>query len=126
MAESLIGKRVNVLDKGWIELVDLMPHPDSDVTGDLAIVNAARVSFLGESKGPERDKKLLFYLLRHRHTSPFRDGGIQVSRARPAGDLVAMGAASHLEYERPIRPLHALSRERLLCARTLAQTKRGQ
>ena len=71
MTEQLIGKRVPVLDKGWIELVDLMPHPDSKVSGDLAIVNAARVSFLGESKGPERDKKLLNYLLRHRHTSPF-------------------------------------------------------
>jgi len=71
MASQLIGKRVSVLDKGWIELVDLMPHPDSDVEGDLAIVNAARVSFLGESKGPARDKKLLFYLLRQGHTSPF-------------------------------------------------------
>lgn len=68
---QLIGKRVEVLDKGWVELVDLMPHPMTDTSGDLAIVNAARVSFLGESKGPERDKKLLFYLLRNRHTSPF-------------------------------------------------------
>ncbi len=71
MADQLIGKRVEVLDKGWIELIDLMPHPASKISGDLAIVNAARVSFLGESKGPDRDKKLLFYLLRHRHTSPF-------------------------------------------------------
>ena len=59
-----IGKRVEVLDQGWIELQDVMGD-------DLAIVNAARVSFLGESKGTEADKKLLFYLLRHRHTSPF-------------------------------------------------------
>lgn len=71
MTLDLIGRRIDVLDKGWIELVDLMPHPSSGVAGDLAIVNAARVSFLGESKGPERDKKLLFYLLRNRHTSPF-------------------------------------------------------
>ncbi len=71
MTQDLIGKHVPVLDKGWIELVDLMPHPSSDIAGDLAIVNAARVSFLGESKGPERDKKLLFYLLRNHHTSPF-------------------------------------------------------
>lgn len=69
--ENLIGSRVDVLDKGWIELVDLMPHPEAQVAGDLAIVNAARVSFLGESKGQDRDKKLLFYLLRNRHTSPF-------------------------------------------------------
>jgi thymidylate synthase (FAD) len=68
---SFLGKRVSVLDKGWIELIDLMPHPSAEVSGDLAIVNAARVSFLGESKGTERDKKLLFYLLRNRHTSPF-------------------------------------------------------
>ncbi|MBN2306268.1 MAG: FAD-dependent thymidylate synthase [Anaerolineae bacterium] len=61
---SLIGRRVPVLDQGWIELQDIMGD-------DLAIVNAARVSFLGESKGPERDKKLLFYLMEHRHTSPF-------------------------------------------------------
>jgi len=71
MTENPIGKRIEVLDKGWIELVDMMPHPDTDIAGDLAIVNAARVSFLGESKGADRDKKLLFYLLRNRHTSPF-------------------------------------------------------
>lgn len=62
--QELLGKRVEVLDKGWVELQDLMGD-------DLAIVNAARVSFLGESKGSAQDKKLLFYLLRHRHTSPF-------------------------------------------------------
>ena len=67
----MIGKRVDILDKGCIELVDLMPHPDTEISGDLAIVNAARVSFLGENKGEERDKKLLFYLLRNQHTSPF-------------------------------------------------------
>lgn len=71
MTDNLIGKRVNVLDKGWLELTDLLPHPASNISGDLAIVNAARVSFLGESKGQEQDKKLLFYLLRNHHTSPF-------------------------------------------------------
>jgi thymidylate synthase (FAD) len=71
VSQTLIGKRIDLLDKGWLELVDMMPHPDTDIAGDLAIVNAARVSFLGESKGTERDKKLLFYLMRHRHTSPF-------------------------------------------------------
>jgi len=61
---GLLGKRFHVLDKGWIELQDVMGD-------ELAIVNAARVSFLGESKGPEQDRKLLFYLYKHRHTSPF-------------------------------------------------------
>lgn len=68
---DLLGKRVEVLDKGWVELVDVMPHPATGISGDLAIVNAARVSFLGESKGADADKKLLVYLLRNHHTSPF-------------------------------------------------------
>ena len=62
--QALIGKRVDVLDKGYVELQAVMGD-------DLSIVNAARVSFLGESKGPEKDKKLLFYLMRNAHTSPF-------------------------------------------------------
>lgn len=69
--ENVIGKRFSALDKGWVELLDVMPHPESEVSGDLAIVNAARVSFLGESKGDEKDKNLLFYLMEHHHTSPF-------------------------------------------------------
>ncbi len=71
MPDTLIGKSIHVLDKGFIELVDLMPHPEAGISGDLAIVNAARVSFLGESKGEAQDKKLLFYLMKNRHTSPF-------------------------------------------------------
>ncbi len=62
--QSLVGQHVNVLDKGFVELQALMGD-------DLSIVNAARVSFLGESKGTDKDKKLLFYLLRNKHTSPF-------------------------------------------------------
>lgn len=56
--------KIKVLDKGWIELQDVMGD-------DLAIVNAARTSFLGESKGEQADKKLLFYLMENMHTSPF-------------------------------------------------------
>ena len=41
--DALLNRRVPVLDKGWIELQDLMGD-------DLAIVNAARVSFLGEQR----------------------------------------------------------------------------
>lgn len=61
---ELIGKKVDVLDKGWVELQDVMGS-------DLAIINAARTSYLGESKGGDKDKKLLFYLMEHRHDGPF-------------------------------------------------------
>lgn len=71
MQTELIGSRVDVLDKGFIELQDLLPHPASGISGDSAIVSAARVSFMGESKGDEKDKRLLFYLMRNHHTSPF-------------------------------------------------------
>lgn len=57
-------KRIEVLDKGFVELVDMMG-------GDLGVVEGARVSFLGSSKGPEKDRKLLNYLLKHHHTTPF-------------------------------------------------------
>ena len=57
-------QRKKVLDRGFVELLDVMGD-------DLAIVNAARVSYLGESKGDEADKKLLFYLMEHNHSSPF-------------------------------------------------------
>ncbi len=69
----VIARRDNVLHdkKSWVELQDMLPSPGSVVHPDLAIVNAARVSFLGESKGPEQDKRLLLYLLNHRHTTPF-------------------------------------------------------
>ena len=60
----MIGTRVPVLDKGWIELQDLMGD-------DNAIVAAARRRSSATAKGRSKDKKLLFYLLRHFHTTPF-------------------------------------------------------
>lgn len=55
---------MEILDKGSIELVD---HLGNDNT----IVSAARVSYLGHSKGFEKDRQLIKYLLQNNHTSPF-------------------------------------------------------
>jgi thymidylate synthase (FAD) len=68
-----LAARDNVLgdEHSWLELQDMLPHPASGVTPDGAIVSAARTSFLGHSKGPDQDKRLLLYLLKHRHTTPF-------------------------------------------------------
>ena len=58
--------KINVLDKGYVKLADKMGS-------DLSIVNAARVSYDKESQEfSERDKKLLDFLIREEHTSPFR------------------------------------------------------
>ena len=65
--------KIDVLDKGSVSLMNMMPYPyNSDgITPDRSIVNCARVSFLGESKGDLQDKKLLLYLMKNKHTSPF-------------------------------------------------------
>ncbi len=55
---------MNVLDRGFVELID---HLGNDNT----IVSAARVSYLGKSKGQEKDKELIEYLMVNKHTSPF-------------------------------------------------------
>ena len=52
------------LDHGFIRLVDSMG-------GDAAVVQAARVSFGGGEKTPEEDRKLIHYLMKNRHTTPF-------------------------------------------------------
>ncbi|MCS6869880.1 MAG: FAD-dependent thymidylate synthase [Anaerolineae bacterium] len=68
---ALLNSPVPVLDRGWIELIDAMPHPSSGVSADNVVVSSARVSRLGESKGAEADRKLIHYLMRHKHLSPF-------------------------------------------------------
>lgn len=54
----------NVLDKGFIRVVDKMG-------GDSGIVQAARVSYGDGTKHVSQDRSLIRYLLRHKHTSPF-------------------------------------------------------
>lgn len=58
------GMEYKVLDKGFVRLVDFMG-------GDEAVVRAARVSYGKESKGEEQDRKLIDYLMRHGHETPF-------------------------------------------------------
>lgn len=55
------------VDDGYVELIDYMGK------GDLAVVNAARVSF-GKQKHQldDTDQRLIRYLAKHKHMSPFR------------------------------------------------------
>ena len=58
--------KIDVLDKGYIELVDSLGD-------DLTPVNAARVSFDGFSEEfTDKDRKLSRFLIKHKHHSPFR------------------------------------------------------
>lgn len=60
------SKKIQVLDdKGYVEILDVFGS-------DLTVVNAARVSFAKESKEfSEQDGKLVKYLAKHHHISPF-------------------------------------------------------
>ncbi len=64
MTDKINHEPVKVLDKGFVRLVDFMG-------GDQGVVDAARVSYGGVSKGAEADKKLIGYLLKHSHMTPF-------------------------------------------------------
>jgi len=57
---------IKVLDKGYVRLVDTMGS-------DLSVVNAARVSYDKESNDfNDKDERLVKFLVRERHTAPFR------------------------------------------------------
>lgn len=61
-----MATKLQVLDgKGFVELLGVFGD-------DLTVVNAARVSFANESyEMTERDKKLIHYLAKHNHITPF-------------------------------------------------------
>ena len=62
--DEILGKPFDVLDDGFIRLIDYMGD-------ESAIVQAARVSYGQGTKKVSEDKGLLRYLMRHRHTTPF-------------------------------------------------------
>lgn len=62
--EEILGKRIDVLDDGFIRVVDYMGSDES-------IVQAARVSYGKGTKKISQDRGLIRYLLRNAHTTPF-------------------------------------------------------
>lgn len=70
------GHTIKVLDKGFVRYVD---HFGSDER----ILEAARISYKSPSKGPEADKKLLHYLWKNLHLSPFEQVNITFNIRMP-------------------------------------------
>ena len=62
--ESILYERFDVLDHGFVRVIDYMGD-------DAAIVQAARVSYGAGTRQVREDRALIRYLLRHRHTTPF-------------------------------------------------------
>lgn len=73
------------MDKGYT--IDLPPHGYvryvDHLGTDQRIVEAARISYGAPSKGEEADKKLLEYLFKNRHTSPFEQCNITFNIKMP-------------------------------------------
>lgn len=61
--EKYLYKPIKVLDHGFVRVIDYMGN-------DASIVQAARVSYGPGTKKVSQDKALIFYLMRHRHTTP--------------------------------------------------------
>lgn len=80
-------RRIDVLDKGYVILHDAMGS-------DLTVANAARVSYDKKSETlTEGDKRLINFLAREGHTSPFRHCTMQFEVYSPL-----MVARQHFKY----------------------------
>ena len=80
-------KLITVLNNGYVRLVDVMGS-------DLSIVNAARASFAKESKEMTvNDGRLLDFLVRENHMSPFRHAFMTFEMKAPL-----MVARQHWKY----------------------------
>lgn len=81
------NKLVNVLSNGYVRLVDSMGS-------DLSVVNAARASYAKESlEFSEKDEKLVKFLAKEGHWSPFRHAFITLEFKAPL-----MVARQHWKY----------------------------
>jgi len=62
--DALLGKPFDVLDRGFVKVIDYMGN-------DASIVQAARVSYGRGTKSVSEDRGLIRHLMRNRHTTPF-------------------------------------------------------
>ena len=69
--EKILYKKFNILDKGFIRVIDYMGD-------DSSIVQAARVSYGKGTKKVNEDKNLINYLISHRHSTPFEMNEIKL------------------------------------------------
>jgi len=70
---NVADKTIKCLDHGFVTLVDVMPRlvPADRPTADVAVVQAARVSYGDGTKTVNEDRGLIRYLMRHNHSTPF-------------------------------------------------------
>nr|MDH3082606.1 FAD-dependent thymidylate synthase [Bacillus subtilis] len=83
-----MNEKINVLDNGYVRLTNVMGS-------DLSVVNSARVSYDKESTElDEKDIRLIKFLARERHTSPFRHATLQFEVYAPLMVARRIGSTS--------------------------------
>jgi thymidylate synthase (FAD) len=70
MLEELLQKEFQVLDKGYVRLIDVMGS-------DERICDAARISYGKGTRRVQDNRNLIRYLMRHSHTTPFEHAELQ-------------------------------------------------
>lgn len=74
--KTLVPMKIDIPPHGYVRYIDHLGT-------DQRIVEAARISYGAPSKGEEADKKLLEYLFKNRHTSPFEQCNITFNIKMP-------------------------------------------
>jgi thymidylate synthase (FAD) len=69
--DGIIGVQFDVLDHGFVRVIDYMGN-------DASVVQAARVSYGAGTKKISEDRGLLRYLMRHHHSTPFEMAEIKI------------------------------------------------
>ena len=82
MPEPLPERRIKVLDRGFVRLVEDWGHGDARLP-EAGIIEAARQSTKGSFRGWRRDRKLLEYLYCNKHSTPFEFAGMVLEVRAP-------------------------------------------
>ena len=119
------GEKVNLLDYGFVRLVDFMGS-------DLSVVRSARVSYdaawrAGEDK--DSDHKLINYLWKNKHTTPFESVTLTFEVKAPIfvfRQWHRHRTMSYNELSARYRPICAPSLHQQFCWRRSKRTARQQ
>lgn len=82
MPEPLERRRIDVLDHGFVRLVETWGQGDTRLA-EAGIIEAARQSTQGSFRGWARDARLLRYLHEHKHATPFEFAGMVIEVRAP-------------------------------------------
>lgn len=76
-------RKIEVLDHGFVRLVETYGGGDHGTENEAGIIEAARQSTQGAFRGWEKDERLLKYLYENKHSTPFEFAGMSLEIKAP-------------------------------------------